>query len=131
MMARRLAFVSLCYLLAMPAVSAPAIQKVTQIKPLLIDAIDAPGGKSKAWLEGEMADKLRVGIKAPPKTPVLATVSTIHEFRPGCKRLRLVLTTPKHLMKTVKGTLEPFSMFYELNLCRDGQPPQVSSVGME
>jgi hypothetical protein len=33
-------------------------------------------------------------------------------------------------MKTVKGTIEPFQMYYELNLCRDGQPPKVSPVGM-
>jgi len=57
-------------------------------------------------------------------------VSTLQIFRPGCKRLRLLLSMPTHKMKTVKGTMEPFVMFYELNLCRDGQPPQVSSVGM-
>ena len=44
-------------------------------------------------------------------------------------RIGLVLGMPDHKMRTVNGTMEPFSMFYELNLCRDGQPPQVSPVG--
>lgn len=116
--------------MSVPALAAPTIQKTTQVKSLLISAIDAHGGETQAWLEGEMADKIRAGTKAPAKSPVLATVTTVKEFRPGCKRLRLVLSMPKHKMQTVKHTMEPFTMFYELNLCRDGQPPHVSSVGM-
>ena len=45
--------------------------------------------------------------------------------------LRLSLAMPTHRMLTVNGTREPFQMAYELNLCRDGQPPQASSVGLK
>lgn len=117
--------------LSMSAVAAPTIQKTTQAKSLLLSAIDAPGGKTQAWLEGEIANRIRNQTKAPAKSPVLATVSTVKEFRPGCKRLRMVLSMPDHKMLTIKNTMEPFTMFYELNLCRDGQPPQASSVGMQ
>ena len=78
-----------------------------------------------------MADKLRAETKAPAGTKVRASVSTVSEFRAGCKRLRLSLAMPTHRMLTVNGTREPFQMAYELNLCRDGQPPQASSVGLK
>lgn len=115
----------------MPATSAPALPVVTNVRGLLLSAIDNPSGKADAWLSGPMAEKLRAETKAPAGTKVKASVSTVSVFREGCKRLRLSLAMPTHRMLTVNGTREPFQMAYELNLCRDGQPPQASSVGLK
>lgn len=101
------------------------------VRGLLIAAIDARNGAAEAWLIGPIAQKLRTDTKAPPNTRVKASVSTVQVIRPGCKRLRLALAMPTHKMLTVNGTREPFQMAYELNLCRDGQPPQASSVGLK
>lgn len=112
------------------AFAAPTLTETANVRSLLLAAIDSQSGMTEAWLIGPMAQKLKTDTKAPPNTRVKASVSTVQVIRPGCKRLRLALSMPSHKMQTVKGTMEPFSMFYELNLCRDGQPPQVSSVGM-
>lgn len=124
-------FVLAFMLAAVPALAAPPVGEVTAVRGLLLAAIDAKDGKVAARLAGPMAQRLRSETKAPPNTPILATVSTVQVFRPGCKRLRLEFAMPTHKMATIKGTMEPFVMSYELNLCRDGQPPQVSRVGLE
>jgi hypothetical protein len=121
------------WLIALPSMADPSIvaKRVTQLKPLMLNAIDSPTGKAQAWLEGELADRIRIQIKAPAKSPVLATVRTVQEFRPGCKRLHVALSLPEHKMETTSHTWEPFLVWYELNLCRDGRPPQVSDVGKD
>ncbi|KAB2318963.1 hypothetical protein F8A86_11440 [Betaproteobacteria bacterium SCN1] len=108
-----------------------SIPEVSQVRGLLLSAIESKSGTADAWLVGPMAQKLRAETQAPDGTKVRATVSTVAEIRPGCKRLRLILAMPSHKMLTRNGTHEAFQMAYELNLCRDGQPPQVSSVGLE
>lgn len=112
------------------AYSAPEIGETANIRGLLLSAINSRDGKAEAWLVGPMAQKLKNDTKAPTYTKVKASVMTVQVIRPGCKRLRIVFSMPTHRMMTVKGTREPFSMFYELNLCQDGQPPQVSPVGL-
>lgn len=115
-----------------PGIAAPtSVPEVSQVRGLLLAAIDSKSGTADAWLIGPMAQKLRTETKAPDGTRVRASVSTVTLIRPGCKRLRLTLAMPTHKMLTRNGTREPFQMAYELNLCRDGQPPQVSSVGLE
>lgn len=114
---------------SLESVAAPTLPETANVRGLLLAAIDSRDGTAQAWLIGDMAQKLKNDTKAPPNTRVKASVTTVQVIRPGCKRLRLVLGMPDHKMRTVNGTMEPFSMFYELNLCRDGQPPQVSSVG--
>ena len=109
---------------------AASLGEVSEVRGLLLAAIDAKDGSASARLTGPIAQKLRTETKAPANTRVLATVTTVSVFRPGCKRLRLTFAMPTHKMATINGTREPFVMFYELNLCRDGQPPQVSRVGL-
>jgi len=115
---------------ASTAAAAKTLPETANVRGLLLSAIDSRDGTAEAWLVGEMAQKLKNDTKAPANTRVKASVSTLQVFRPGCKRLRLLLSMPTHRMKTTKGTVEPFQMYYELNLCRDGQPPQVSPVGL-
>jgi len=112
------------------ATAATTITETANVRGLLLSAIDSRDGTAEAWLTGELAQKIKHDTKAPANTRVKASVSTLQVFRPGCKRLRLLLSMPTHKMATVKGTMEPFMMYYELNLCRDGQPPQVSPVGL-
>lgn len=100
-----------------------------QVRGLLLQAIDAEDGKAQAWLSGEIAQKLKQQINAPAGTRVQAAVSTVSQIRPGCKRLALSLSTPTFAMATVKGTKEPFQVTYSMDLCRDGKPPMLSTVG--
>ena len=112
--------------------SAPvsSIPRTSDLHGLLISAIDTPDDEKKAWLDGPIADKLRVQTKAPASTPVLARISTLKVLRPGCSRMRMQLGEPSHKMATVNGTNEPFNVYFDLNICRDGRPPQDSKVGL-
>jgi len=112
------------------AIAATTLQETANVRGLLLSAIESRDGTADAWLIGAMAQQLKNETRAPANSRVRVSVSTLQVIRPGCKRLRLLLAIPSHKMKTVKGTMEPFQMYYELNLCRDGQPPQVSPVGM-
>lgn len=126
----RISIIALMASLASAATQAGTVMsEVSQIRSLLLRAIDAPDGQAQAWVIGDIAQKIKLETKAPPATRVKAVVTTVQQIRPGCKRLRLELSTPTHSMRTLDGSLEPFRMFYELNLCRDGQPPQASAVG--
>ena len=112
--------------------SAPisSIPRTSDLHGLLISAIDTPYVEKKAWLDGPIADKLRVQTKAPASTPVLARISTLKVYRPGCSRMRMQLGEPSYKMATVNGTNEPFNVYFDLNICRDGRPPQDSKVGL-
>jgi hypothetical protein len=112
------------------AIAATTLQETANVRGLLLSAIESRDGTADAWLIGAMAQQLKNETRAPANSRVRVSVSTLQVIRPGCKRLRLLLAIPSHKMKTVKGTMEPFQMYYELNLCRDGQPPKVSPVGM-
>lgn len=108
--------------------AAPAIPVVSSVNSLLIRAIDTDK-EVAAWLVGDVAEKIRQQTKAPIGTKVMAKVTTVHVIRDGCKRLHLELSEPSHKMKTNKGTEEPFVMWYDMNICRDGKPPQISAIG--
>lgn len=110
------------------AAAAPTIPEVTSVNSLLIRAIDTDK-EVVAWLVGDVAEKIRRETKAPVGTKVMAKVSTVHVIRDGCKRPHLELSEPSHKMKTNKGTEEPFVMWYDMNMCRDGKPPQLSTIG--
>lgn len=110
-------------------VAAPTIPEVSSVNSLLIRAIDTDQ-EVAAWLVGDVAEKIRQQTKAPAGTKVMAKVSTVHVIREGCKRLHLEFSEPSHKMKTNKGTEEPFVMWYDMNICRDGKPPQLSTIGL-
>lgn len=97
---------------------------------MLKTAIRNPSLTEKFWLDGPLADRLRQQTQAPASTNVLLTISTVKVFRPGCSRMRMWFQEPDHLMKTVKGDMEPFSVYYDLNICTDGKPPALSKVGL-
>lgn len=95
------------------------------IKPLLIQAIDAPGGRMSAVLTGDIANFFKGVTRS--SHPVIANVTTVGSFnQPGCKRLNLHLQ--QQLDETVSGESQGFDVAYGINLCRDGDAPDRGSI---
>ena len=116
------AVVACAALSAMPAArSAPAPESLSDLRPLLVAAIDAADGRSAGTLAGPLAEVLRSrGISA---APLLVEVTTLVVYRqPGCKRLNV-----RFQQRDVKiGNTPPSDreLAFQLNYCRDGRPPR-------
>ena len=90
------------------------------LKQHLIAAIDAPDGRSDGELSGRMAEFFKGQTRSP--APVRLQVRTLRKFaEAGCARLEATLIQDE--VPTKDGKRIPFAVRYELNLCRDGQPP--------
>lgn len=108
--------------IASVAVNAQAFSG-TDFKALLLEAINAPTGISKAEVTGPLADKIRGQIGQPTAT-VMAAVSVIEKLpQEGCKRLLIQITTPGTLLATSDGKSRPLEMMMKLNMCPNGLPP--------
>ena len=92
----------------------------TDLKQHLIAAIDAPDGQSDGELTGPMAEFFKAQTRS--SVPVKVQVRTVKRFaEAGCARLQATLA--QDAVPTQDGKQIPFAIRYELNLCRDGQPP--------
>lgn len=90
------------------------------LKQYLIAAIDTPNGQSDGELSGPMAEFFKAQTHS--TSPVMVQVRTVKKFSAaGCARLQATLL--QDAVPTQDGKLIPFAVRYELNLCRDGQPP--------
>ena len=90
------------------------------LKQHLIAAIDAPNGQSDGELSGSMAEFFKAQTRS--SAPVMVQVRTVKKFaKAGCARLQATLM--QDAVPTQDGKLIPFAVRYELNLCRNGQPP--------
>lgn len=90
------------------------------LKAHLIAAIDAPAGRSDGDLTGPMADFFSAQTRS--SAPVRVQVRTLSRFaEAGCARLEATLIQDE--VPTREGERIPFAVRYEINLCRDGQPP--------
>jgi len=90
------------------------------LKHHLITAIDAPDGRSDGELSGRMAEFFKGQTRS--SAPVRLQVRTLRKFaEAGCARLEAMLI--QNEVPTGDGKRVPFAVRYELNLCRDGQPP--------
>jgi hypothetical protein len=90
------------------------------LKQHLIAAIDAPDGRSDGDLGGWMTELFKGQTRSP--APVRVQVKTLRKFAEvGCARLEATLIQDD--VPTRDGKRIPFAVRYELNLCRDGQPP--------
>ncbi|WP_299162240.1 hypothetical protein [Accumulibacter sp.] len=90
------------------------------LKQHLIAAIDAPDGRSDGDLSGRMAEFFKGQTRS--SAPVRVQVRTLRKFATaGCARL--VATLIQDDVPTKDGKRIPLAVRYELNLCRDGQPP--------
>ena len=92
----------------------------TSVNQLLLQAIDASGGRANGIILGQLAEKFKVTTGS--SSPIRAEVTTIKSFKQeGCKRLNVRLTQSG--VATSEGRTADFGMDYGLNLCRDGSPP--------
>ena len=90
------------------------------LKVHLIAAIDAPEGRSEGELSGPMAEVFQAQTRS--SAPVRVQVRRLIAFaQAGCARLQATLMQED--VPTREGKRVPFAVRYELNLCRDGQPP--------
>jgi len=90
------------------------------VKPLLMQAIDAPGGAAKGILTGPIAEKMHQTTQS--RDPVRVEVTTLKTYKQeGCKRLNVRLVQPNALTKD--GGRADFTVDYGINLCRDGTAP--------
>jgi hypothetical protein len=90
------------------------------LKTHLLAAIDSREGRSEGDLSGPMAERFKAQTQS--DTPVRVQVRTLTKFaQAGCARLQATLVQED--VPTREGKRLPFAVRYELNLCRDGQPP--------
>ena len=90
------------------------------LKAQLIAAIDAHEGRSEGELSGPMAEVFQAQTRS--SAPVRVQVRRLIAFaQAGCARLQATLMQED--VPTREGKRVPFAVRYELNLCRDGQPP--------
>lgn len=106
-------------LLLLVAISATA--QADDMKHFLFQALSSPNGSADGVLsEDKISDYFKQQTHS--TEPVKVSVSTIKRFKQdGCSRLVVTLGQDKVPLKT--GGIAPFSLRYELNLCRDGSPP--------
>lgn len=99
---------------------ASSMDEYSSVKPLLLQALDDPEGKSQGEIVGKIADKIQTTTKS--TSPVIATVTTLKHFKQeGCSRLNLHLQQAN--VPTTSGKLADFAMDYGINLCKNGEPP--------
>jgi hypothetical protein len=94
---------------------------VQELRHLLVEAIDAADGTSQGVLAGPPSEVLR--RRGLSSEPLEVEVTTLKAYRqPGCKRLNV-----RFAQRAVKGAEAPprdRAMAFQLNYCRDGQPPR-------
>ena len=107
-----------CLMLAHGTPAQPlARMEVTEIKPLLLRAIDY--GAAHGVLVGESATYLRQKFDA--RTPIEIDVQALHPLpQPGCSRLE-VKTRQKHVLE--KAQRSDKELVYQVSYCRDGRFP--------
>jgi len=95
----------------------------TDFKKLFLQALNSPSGKSRTDVTGPIADSIRLQTNS-PNSRVVAEVNTVKDLpQNGCKRLRIVFTTPGMLYEMREGPKAPLKVGALINMCPDGQPP--------
>jgi hypothetical protein len=111
------------------AVAAMAQERIAvkDTKPLLIAAIEAPGGQAHGVLVGDIADAITQRFKG--TTPIYIDVSTERRYaQAGCSRLNVRFWQDG---LQLPGVLAPRrqTIDFGVDYCRDGQPPRSRSWG--
>lgn len=98
-----------------------ATAQADDLKHFLFQALSSPTGSAEGVLtDDKISDFFRQQTRS--REPVKVVVATLRHFnQEGCSRLAVTLGQDNVPLKT--GGEAPFSMRYELNLCRDGSPP--------
>jgi hypothetical protein len=98
------------------------------MRDALFAAMDASDGAYRGELQGGIRDWLHKALNT--NSPVFVNVTSIQQFpQPGCKRLRAEVTVPDVKVTDKKtGVQAPFGINYEMNLCPDGSPPEMTGM---
>lgn len=98
-------------------------QMTTTAKELLYSALNGDG-RSRGLLDDAMSRQIREKFYLQPDAIVEGVVDTVKVLSQECSRLKLTLNVPDlRLSQYMGGPEEMFSMWYELNLCKDGMIP--------
>lgn len=99
-----------------------ARREVTEIKPLMIEAIDSPQGQAHGRLTGELVDA--IGRQFSTSAPINVDVVTLIRYaEEGCRRLSvLIWQEGVRLRQGDPGSRQ--SVEFGINYCRSGLPPQ-------
>jgi hypothetical protein len=94
---------------------------VEDLRPLLIEAIDAADGASRGILGGPPSEVLR--RRGVSSEPLEVEVTTLKVYRqPGCKRLNVRFA--QRAVRTGDRPPQDRAMAFQLNYCRNGEPPR-------
>ena len=108
--------------LSSPIATAQERIAVSDARPLLLAAIDAPDGRAHGVLSGPTADAITARFKA--TSPVYIDVSTERRYaQPGCRRLKLSFWQDGVQLPGAPGPRRQ-TIDFGLNYCRDGLPPR-------
>lgn len=96
----------------------------TTSKDLLFDAIRGDG-MSRGFLNDQVARNIRQKFHLGPDALVEGVVNRVNVINEECSRLKLIINVPDvKISQYMGGPQEMFSMWYELNMCKDGNPPE-------
>jgi hypothetical protein len=95
---------------------------VQDARPLLVAAIDAPGGAAYGRLVGEMAQAITQRFKG--TSPIYIDVTTERRYvQAGCRRLKVRFWQEGVQLPGVAVPRRQ-TIDFGINYCRDGQPPK-------
>ena len=99
--------------------SAPA----TDFRTLFAAAIDAQNGVVESEVQGPLLKNIQRNIHTDAR--IFVEVRAIQVLpQPGCKRLKVTFSAPESRLPTKDGGTAPLDgVGFEVNICRDGNPP--------
>lgn len=102
---------------------AKALVGPTDFRALFAQAIDSKDGRIGAQLKGPLAERMKAELKTDANIFVgIAVVKALPQ--PGCARLAVQFIAPNAKLPTANGGVSPLKgVGFELNMCRDGNPP--------
>jgi hypothetical protein len=99
--------------------------EVKDVKPLLVAAIDAPGGQAHGVLVGDIADAITQRFNG--TTPIYIDVSTERRYaQAGCSRLNVRFWQDGVQLPGMPAPRRQ-TIDFGIDYCRDGQPPRSRS----
>ena len=95
---------------------------VPEVRPLLVDAIDAPDGAAHGTLTGALAEA--IGRQFKTTAPINVDVKTLERYaQDGCRRLSVLIWQEGVYLREGAGGARQ-SVEFGINYCRDGLPPR-------
>ncbi|MGH7340301.1 MAG: hypothetical protein ACREKH_07405 [Candidatus Rokuibacteriota bacterium] len=104
-----------------PTVAMPGARVVEDLRPLLVEAIDAVDGAARGVLAGPASEVLR--RRGVSSDPLEVEVTTLKVYRqPGCRRLNVRFA--QRAVRLGEAPPQDRLMAFQLNYCRNGEPPR-------